>query len=411
MGGSCGGSTPEPQPKAQLGNVSSTSLSLTTQVGASTTSSFTFENTGDAALTYTLSETADFLAITSSPSGTVQPSNTTTVTLEASCTAEGTLNSTVSLTSNGGNAAVAVALTCTVPTPAERYDIDLQFVGDNFNAAREKVFEDAAARWSQIITGDQVDFTLEGEIPAGASDDSACFSEFDTPAVSGTIDDVLIFATLAPLDGKFDPDTNTGGLLGGAFPSYIRNPGNKLTFIGCMIFDIEDVPDLEADGSFSNVILHEMGHVFGIGSLWDVLGFLDYSPQPPQGCRAVNSFTQKPTFNGPSAALEYAAFGGTGDPPVEDGGGPGTMCAHWDEETLDNELMTGFLNPGVNPLSRLTIASLEDIGYEVNKSKADAYPSSLSATGVASKTGWEMYTPLVRSVKSNGKVIFFNETK
>ena len=30
-----------------------------------------------------------------------------------------------------------------------------------------------------------------------------------------------------------------------------------------------------------------------------------------------------------------------------------------------NELMTGFLNAGRNPLSRLTIAALQDMGYEV----------------------------------------------
>ena len=28
-----------------------------------------------------------------------------------------------------------------------------------------------------------------------------------------------------------------------------------------------------------------------------------------------------------------------------------------------NELMTGFLNTGVNPISRLSIGSLEDLGY------------------------------------------------
>lgn len=35
--------------------------------------------------------------------------------------------------------------------------------------------------------------------------------------------------------------------------------------------------------------------------------------------------------------------------------------------------MTGFIDIGMNPLSRMTIASLEDIGYEVNYHAADAY--------------------------------------
>lgn len=35
--------------------------------------------------------------------------------------------------------------------------------------------------------------------------------------------------------------------------------------------------------------------------------------------------------------------------------------------------MTGFLNPALNPISRLTIASLEDLGYVVNYAAADPY--------------------------------------
>lgn len=35
--------------------------------------------------------------------------------------------------------------------------------------------------------------------------------------------------------------------------------------------------------------------------------------------------------------------------------------------------MTGFLNQGVNPLSRITIASLEDLGYSVSYSAADPF--------------------------------------
>ena len=38
-----------------------------------------------------------------------------------------------------------------------------------------------------------------------------------------------------------------------------------------------------------------------------------------------------------------------------------------------NELMTGFAGAGTNPLSRITIASLEDIGYDVDYSNADSF--------------------------------------
>ena len=35
--------------------------------------------------------------------------------------------------------------------------------------------------------------------------------------------------------------------------------------------------------------------------------------------------------------------------------------------------MTGFVNVGGNPMSRMTIASLEDLGYQVNLGAAEPY--------------------------------------
>lgn len=58
--------------------------------------------------------------------------------------------------------------------------------------------------------------------------------------------------------------------------------------------------------------------------------------------------------------------------------GAGTRGGHWDEACLQNELMTGFLggSGSGSPISRLTVATLQDIGYEVNFDAADAYDGS-----------------------------------
>jgi hypothetical protein len=53
--------------------------------------------------------------------------------------------------------------------------------------------------------------------------------------------------------------------------------------------------------------------------------------------------------------------------PVEDcvgipGCGAGTINSHWKEPTFRNELMTGYLNAGINPFSKMTIQSLADLG-------------------------------------------------
>jgi len=53
--------------------------------------------------------------------------------------------------------------------------------------------------------------------------------------------------------------------------------------------------------------------------------------------------------------------------------GTGTINSHWREAVLRNELMTGYLNSGENPLSVLTVASLKDLGYVVDEAKADFF--------------------------------------
>jgi hypothetical protein len=102
-----------------------------------------------------------------------------------------------------------------------------------------------------------------------------------------------------------------------------------------------------------------------------------FVPSDTVSCRNTTTFTTVPKFTGVSANLEFGLLGGIGNAPAENGGGAGTKCAHWDEETFDNELMTGFLggtsSSTVNPISRMTVGSLKDLGYQVNKNPANPY--------------------------------------
>ena len=125
-----------------------------------------------------------------------------------------------------------------------------------------------------------------------------------------------------------------------------------------MVFDSDDIDRLRDDGTFVGVLEHEAGHVLGIGTLWDDKGLYDgFSGQYASGTQAES---------------EWRNIGCTGPLPVELDGGQGTAGGHWDEVCLDHELMTGF-RTGNTPLSRITIASLADIGYTVNMGAADPY--------------------------------------
>jgi hypothetical protein len=220
----------------------------------------------------------------------------------------------------------------TTTTPSSGgFHIQLNITG--MTSSEVAIFQQAAARWEQIITGDLPDATYNGHV----------------------VDDLEIDASAAPIDGP-------GGILGQAGPDAFR-AGSDLPIHGSMQFDTADLAQLEASGQLQQVIIHEMGHVLGIGIIWQARGLLS------------GAGTSNPLFIGPQATAQYNAIFHTNAAgvPVENSGGPGTQDAHWRESVLGNELMTGYLNSGFNPLSRITVASLADLGYQVNLNAADPY--------------------------------------
>ncbi len=255
------------------------------------------------------------------------------------------------------------------------FNIVLKFSGNGFNTERTIVFEAAAARWAEIITGDlesvnDIRFNNNTQEGAPLTANFICgypTNEPENNEVITDVDDIIIFARVAPIDGK-------NNILAQAGPRAVR--ANGLPYAGCMEFDSADVPELENAGDFINVILHEMGHVLGIGTLWThpSINLLESNPAG-QNCSNTSSFVVPPVFTGDNAKREFSVLGESGDVPVEDQFGPGTQCGHWDEGVFDNELMTGFKEAAnvSMPLSRLTVASLEDIGYEVSYASVDRY--------------------------------------
>lgn len=223
-----------------------------------------------------------------------------------------------------------------------------------------EVFEAAAARWERIVIKDEPSFT--GTLPSA-------FEDFPPLVNEGTVDDVIIEVALAPIDGP-------GGILGQAGPVFVRTE-DFLTLSGVMFFDVADLGRLEELDLFEEVIVHEMGHVLGVGTLWNVAPFgFDRTLR--------GGSEEEPYFLGKKANVFWNAEGGTLELPIEGDFGPGTRFGHWDEDALDNELMTGFLNLGENPLSRITAGSMKDLGYG-SASVGESYDLPKGTAGVAAK--------------------------
>lgn len=238
---------------------------------------------------------------------------------------------------------------------ARDFVIDVRF-GNQFDADFRDAFVTAALRWMEIIVGD---------LPDRFYNSAGCFGI--APPLNETIDDVIIYAQLftdAP-----------GGVLGRAGPCSNSLRANAIPSYGGMEFDTFDLANLQSTNRLLAVIIHEMGHVLGIGSLW--------TNSLPNGFGLiVDPGTDDPIFTGPLTVAAWPQVGSTYTGrlvPVENSGGAGTAGSHWRESILEAELMTGFVEPAgvAMPISILTVSALADFGYTVDFSKADPFVAGL----------------------------------
>ncbi|HEY9642510.1 MAG TPA: M57 family metalloprotease, partial [Coleofasciculaceae cyanobacterium] len=109
------------------------------------------------------------------------------------------------------------------------------------------------------------------------------------------------------------------------------------------------------------IVTHELGHVLGLGTIWEKNG---------------NSLIDRSTNTYKADSYAGRAYGevtGTLQPtaiPLEAG-----SYGHWDENKLQDELMTPYAESigSQMPLSEITIASLRDLGWNVNYGAAEKF--------------------------------------
>lgn len=141
--------------------------------------------------------------------------------------------------------------------------------------------------------------------------------------------------------------------------------GFFLASAGSIAFDGADLTALEAGGGLQTVMLHEIAHVLGFGTLWSINGLYVEGSAAYTGSAAVSAF-----------AAEFSP--GASFVPVELGGGLFTAGLHWDEpdggltgsglldaagRDFGSELMTGWTGPGAAFVSATTLRSFEDLGF------------------------------------------------
>src|SRR5690625_4880973 len=356
----------------ELGSVP-TRLSLTGAEGSTVQSQLQFRNAGTADLQW---EVTDTLGLTLQPrSGTLRPGANATVQVSGSCTASST--GSIKITSNDPDrpqVSIPVTRTCTPvqpdPDPGDgSFNIELEFVGNVPQSYRQAV-SNAAARWSEIITDGLA--PVRGTFPA-------C-NGHPSPG-NRTVNNLLISIKLEQMAG------NTLGY--GGFCAY--RTGSNLPAYGTVTLNT-GIDTRFGTQALEQAALHEIGHVLGLGTMWDHAAqrHIDYAPAGT--CRNTGTFTRLPRYTSPEARSQFAALTGAGagqGVPLESNLGPGSRCGHWDAGALPGEVMVAVLQIGrSHNVSRVTVGSLADLGYAVDYSKADqSYrPSSLGTAGLTGET-------------------------
>ncbi len=242
--------------------------------------------------------------------------------------------------------------------PPGSFHIELRFATE-MSETQRAAFESASARWMAIL-GD----TELPDMPVPEGVVRCRFPSRTYEQNARVVDDLLIIAAVAEIDG-------VGETLGRAAFCSLRE-ASQLPWLGAMEFDAADLDRMEENGTLESVILHEMGHVLGIGTLWGYHGLLRNPSLAAErevdthfaGAKAIRAFDE----------VGGASYTGGAKVPVENRGTrSGSDDSHWRKRVFGDELMSPSIAPGSSPLSAVTIASLADLGYAVSMDLADAY--------------------------------------
>lgn len=211
------------------------------------------------------------------------------------------------------------------------FSIGLNYTGD---AHFRPYFEQAAARWMQVIVGDLGDVA---------------------DAAAGLVDDLLIEASVLAIDGP-------GKLTGQAQATGWRAASEGgLAYKGRMQFDSADVALLEAAGTLTATLVHEIGHILG----FDGATFQRHGLVGGSGYIGANGLAAYQVVQGNPGLTAV---------PLETGGGAAIAGSHWAESALDTELMSAYTEASLPmPLSVVTLGVMEDLGYTINPAAADPF--------------------------------------
>ena len=253
---------------------------------------------------------------------------------------------------------------------------DIQFnvqINDPYNYDISGIVMDAVAKWDSVIVS-RPSYIVSMDLVMNIESLAA-----------GTL------GSASPVGGYYDINGNQ------TFDSgdRLHITGGNITFNESLIVSMRDTLRSDGKSTLYYVVLHEIGHVLGIGVWWNHFQLVNSVVE--------SDGTSRQYYNGEHAFREYRNYmQDTGGLliglPIENDGGDGTAGGHPEEgvegnvssnnryvdngshgavlhDGLDHELMTGWADGGdvILPMSRITLGFLHDLGFTVDYTQADTY--------------------------------------
>ena len=258
------------------------------------------------------------------------------------------------------------------PRVGDELNLELRYLGTQPSAAQKVALEAAARFWEGAITRGLPDLPIPTSDWKCAADDPDLFGEY--------VDDLLIYVRLGAVEG---PDV----VAESSICARRARADGGLPFIGSITFDATELAKLEQHRFLERAAMRQIAYVLGFGLLWDEVPFelLKEASVAAGGAVAAGRDSH---FAGEEAVRAFDESGGAAydgaKVPVENGTmkyGSGALDLHWRESVFGTELMTTALESATAPVSKVTLASLADLGYEVDYGRAELYRLPASGAG------------------------------